>query len=134
MPSTKSIYKTGLVVCLVCLLLGLTILVLSPIDSAGIAVVITSVIFVFYYGYKYKNVKQIEKKCTVCDARFVCVEKTSFSWKHPRFSIMVEIEYEDKKVLLKTPGVYSASNVSGLSSDSIIRVGYTEKFENVITL
>lgn len=48
--------------------------------------------------------------------------------------ITFEFERGDKKIRLKTSGIYFASDVSGLCDSSVITIGYTEDFCQVITL
>ena len=134
MRSTKSLYIKWLVLYIFSLVLGVLLIVLDYKAPHGYLVVAISLFLDIYYIIRILIVKNIEKKCTICEGRFVGAEKTSLGWRHPKFSITIELNVNGEKVLVKTPSGYTSSDVSGLTKESIIKVGYIKNFEQVITL
>ena len=134
MASTKSLYLRWLILYIISLLLSVFLIVLDYQSPVGYIVVAISLILDIYYFAKYLAVKKIEKNCVICEGRFVGAEQTSIGWRSPKFSITIEIESNGNKVLVKTAGVYAAFDISGITTQTMIKVGYTQNFEEVITL
>ena len=134
MKSTKSIYTTNFWICVVCLGFGIFLAVLDFADILGFSMIIVGLIFSIYSLVKIARVKNIEKNCMVCEGRFVGVERASIFPRHPKFSIMVEINVGGGKKVVRTPGIYSSYHISNLTDKSMIKIGYTEDFEQIITL
>ena len=134
MKSTKSIYTTNFWICVVCLGFGIFLAVLDFADILGFSMIIVALVFGIYSLVKIVQVKNIEKNCIVCEGRFVGVERASILPRHPRFSIMVEINVGGGKKVVRTPGIYSSYHISNLTDKSMIKIGYTENFEQIITL
>ncbi len=134
MRSTKSLYIKWLVLYIFCLLLGVFLIALDYKAPHGYLVVVISLFLDIYYIIRISIIKNIEKKCVICEGRFVGAEQTSLGWKHPKFSITIELNINGEKVLVKTVGGYTSSDISGLTTESTIKVGYTENFEQIITL
>lgn len=136
MKSTKSIYTTNFWICAVCLGFGIFLAVLDFTDILGFSMIIVGLAFCIFSLVKIARVKNIEKNCMVCEGRFVGVEstRTSIFLRRPRFSIMVEINVGGGKKVVRTPGIYSSYHISSLTDKSMIKIGYTENFEQIITL
>ena len=134
MKSTKSIYTTNFWICVVCLGFGIFLAVLVFTDILGFSMIIVGLAFCIYSLVKIVQVKNIEKNCIVCEGRFVGVERASILPRHPRLSIMVEINVGGGKKVVRTPGIYSSYHISNLTDKSMIKIGYTENFEQIITL
>ena len=100
----------------------------------GMVVLLFGVGFFIHSIVRLLTVIRMEKRCTVCDGKFVEAEKTSIGYRYPKFSIKVEMEIGERKIRASTAGVYSASDISGLTAESVLRVGYDEKTQEVIIL
>lgn len=119
---------------MVCLGFGIFLAVLDFTNILGFSMIIVALIFGIYSLVKIVQVKNIEKNCIVCEGRFVGVERASIFPRHPRFSIMVEINVGGGKKVVRTPGIYGSYHISNLTDKSMIKIGYTEDFEQIITL
>lgn len=133
MISTKSVYvrwlATFMALALVCGALAIASHNLSLLLALALCLIIAIINVT-----QIIKVKKLEKQCKTHDAKFVGVEKATAGWKNPRFSVIVEFELGDKKIRMKTRGIYFARDISGLTDESVIRIGYTEVWEQAITL
>ena len=122
-------YVKWLVVYAVSLALGVVLILLEPLSPVGYIVVAISLGLDIYYLIKMLAVAKIEKDCIVCEGKFVGSQQTSVGWKNPKFSITVELEIDGEKIFAKTAGVYSSYEISDLTTQSVIKVGYNPKYE-----
>ena len=134
MISTKGVYFRWLLIFVGFIALGAILASLSKDDFSGYLVVLIGIVMLVLNLVKLVQIKKLEKICIVVQAKFVSIEQESVGYRNPRFAVTFEFEQDGKKIRLKTKGIYFAHDVSGLSDLSLITVGYTEDFRNVITL
>ncbi len=87
-----------------------------------------------YYLCRVLWVRGLEKRCFVCEGRFVGVEKRSIGWRHSRFAVLIEIDIYGEKRTVYTPGVYTSNDISGVTTGGVVKVGYTQDFSTAIIL
>jgi hypothetical protein len=127
-------YVKWLIVYAVSLALGAVMMFFETLSLIGFFVAAVSLGFDIFYLIKILEVAKIEKECIVCEGKFVSSEQTSVGWKNPKFSITVELEIDGEKIFAKTAGVYGSYEISNLTTQSIVKVGYNPKYEQIITL
>ena len=133
MISTKGVYVRWLAA-FIALALVCGVLTIASRDFRVLIALSLCLIVAIINAIQIIKVKKLEKQCKKCDAKFVGIEKATAGWKNPRFSVIVEFELGDKKIRIKTRGIYFARDISGLTDGSVIRIGYTEVWEQAITL
>ena len=134
MISTKGVYFRWLLIFVGFIILGVILASLSKDDVSGYIIVLIGLVMSILNLVKLVQVKRLEKICIVVQAKFVSIEKDTVGLRNPRFAVTFEFEQDDKKIRLKTKGIYFAHDVSGLCDLSTITIGYTEDFRQVITL
>ena len=98
------------------------------------AFIVVVAFFFVWFLYKYLKVKDLEKRCTVYEGHFVGVERAIRYWRNRRFIVKIAVEVNGVQVIAKTVGIYSVYDISGLTTDTVIKIGYTDSFDKVITL
>ena len=134
MISTKGVYIRWLLIFVIFTVVGVILTVLSKGDISGYFIVFICFIMCIINLVKIMQIKRLEKTCNVVQAKFVGVEKDTVGWRNPRFAVTFEFQQGDKKIRVKTRGIYFASDVSGLCDLSLVTIGYTKDFRQVITL
>ena len=134
MISTKGVYIRWLLIFVIFIVLGVILAVLSKGDVSGYFIVLIGLIMSILNLVKIVQTKRLEKICNVVQAKFVGVEKDTVGWRNPRFAITFEFQQGDKKIRVKTKGIYFACDISGLCDLSLVTIGYTKDFRQVLTL
>lgn len=134
MISTKGVYLRWLLIFLIFIVVGVILAVLSKGDLSGYCIVLIGLIMSIVNLVKILQIKRLEKRCNIVQAKFVGVEKDTVGWRNPRFAVTFEFQQGDKEIRVKTRGIYFASDVSGLCDLSLVTIGYTKDFRQVITL
>ena len=134
MISTKGVYIRWLLIFVIFIVVGVILAVLSKGDVSGYFIVLIGLIMSILNLVKIVQTKRLEKICNVVQAKFVGVEKDTVGRRNPRFAITFEFQQGDKKIRVKTKGIYFSRDISGLCDLSLITIGYTKDFRQVITL
>ena len=134
MISTKGVYIRWLLIFVIFIVVGVILAVLSKGDVFGYFIVLIGLIMSILNLVKIVQTKRLEKICNVVQAKFVGVEKDTVGWRNPRFAITFEFQQGDKKIRVKTKGIYFACDISGLCDLSLVTIGYTKDFRQVLTL
>ena len=134
MISTKGVYIRWLLIFVIFTVVGVILTVLSKGDISGYFIVFICFIMCIINLVKIMQIKRLEKTCNVVQAKFVSIEKDTIGWRNPRFAVTFEFQKGDKKIRIKTKGIYFARDISGLSDLSLVTIGYTNDFRQVITL
>ena len=133
MISTRGVYVRWLFTFVAFMVIGLILAVLSKGEVSGYLIIFLGLVMAVWNLVKILKIKRLEKTCKVVQAKFVGIEKATAGWKNPRFAITFEFEQGDRKIRVKTDGIYFARDVSGLCDSSVVTIGYTEDFTKVIT-
>lgn len=134
MISTKGVYIRWLLIFVIFIVGGAMLAVLSKDDFSGYFIVLIGLIMFILNLVKIVQTKRLEKICNVVQAKFVGVEKDTVGWRNPRFAVTFEFQQGDKKIRVKTKGIYFSRDISGLCDLSLVTIGYTKDFRQVITL
>ena len=134
MISTKGVYIRWLLIFVIFIVGGAMLAVLSKDDFSGYFIVLIGLIMFILNLVKIVQTKRLEKICNVVQAKFVGVEKDTVGWRNPRFAVTFEFQQGDKKIRVKTKGIYFSHDISGLCDLSLVTIGYTKDFRQVITL
>ena len=134
MISTKGVYARWLLIFAIFIVVGVILAVLSEGEVAGYFIAFVGLAMSILNLVKIVQTKRLEKICTFVQAKFVGVEKDTVGWRNPRFAVTFEFQKDDKKIRVKTEGIYFARDVSGLCDLSLVTIGYTKDFRQVITL
>lgn len=134
MISTKGVYIRWLLIFVIFIVVGVILAVLSKGHVFGYFIVLIGLIMSILNLVKIVQTKRLEKICNVVQAKFVGVEKDTVGWRNPRFAITFEFQQGDKKIRVKTKGIYFACDISGLCDLSLVTIGYTKDFRQVLTL